>query len=150
LKTALAPELITNKGLASDGEKKTGIRPRLPQPPPLALPAAVQAATKEETRQASAQARMHRLGTLSQKYTGHSPRYRLTYQRGGAARSQDVPLLGHSAALHLSGWPIPTKPLAGEGGSGRVGPEAPGPRRRGPHASCTAAEQAAKAWTMRK
>uniref|UniRef100_A0A1I8FRW6 Integrase_H2C2 domain-containing protein n=1 Tax=Macrostomum lignano TaxID=282301 RepID=A0A1I8FRW6_9PLAT len=40
--------------------------------------------------------------------------------------------------------------LAGEGGSGRVGPEAPGPRRRGPHASCAAAEQAAKAWTMRK
>uniref|UniRef100_A0A1I8H7M8 DRBM domain-containing protein n=1 Tax=Macrostomum lignano TaxID=282301 RepID=A0A1I8H7M8_9PLAT len=77
-------------GLASDGEK-TGIddlgcrSPPRPCPPPSRQP------PRKKPDRASAQARMHRLGHLSQKYTGHSPRYRLirevtalhcTYQAG--------------------------------------------------------------------
>uniref|UniRef100_A0A1I8J3F7 DRBM domain-containing protein n=1 Tax=Macrostomum lignano TaxID=282301 RepID=A0A1I8J3F7_9PLAT len=68
-------------GLASDGEK-TGIRPRLPQPPPRPCPPPSRQPPRKKPDRASAQARMHRLGHLSQKYTGHSPRYRLIREVG--------------------------------------------------------------------
>ncbi|PAA46352.1 hypothetical protein BOX15_Mlig020262g2, partial [Macrostomum lignano] len=68
-------------GLASDGEK-TGIRPRLPQPTPRPCPPPSRQPPRKKPDRASAQARMHRLGHLSQKYTGHSPRYRLIREVG--------------------------------------------------------------------